>query len=82
MIWVILDLEHVSFFSDCLFVLRTIYLPSLFQALTTCKDIMSFEEETSQVNCIWCASYVGSMYDIFPQSVNPVGAVNFGQYRF
>ena len=82
MIWVILDLEHVSFFfrlslfSDCH------YLPSLFQALTTCKDIMSFEEETSQVNCIWCASYVGSMYDIFPQSVNPVGAVNFGQYRF
>ena len=75
-------LNMFPFFSDCHFVLRTIYLPSLFQALTTCKDIMSFEEETSQVNCIWCASYVGSMYDIFPQSVNPVGAVNFGQYRF
>ena len=37
-IWVMIPLKNVSFFlpSACHFVLRTIYLPSLFQALTTC----------------------------------------------
>ena len=65
-------LNMFPFFSDCHFVLRTIYLPSLFQALITCKDIMSFEEETSQVNAFGvqvmlapCTTYFHNLWTLW-----------------
>ena len=62
---------------DCHFVLRTIYLPALFQALTTCWETMHFARSTRITNCSWSVNSVGSMYGTFPWPVNPVGAGNF-----
>ena len=47
-------LKIIHFFppSDCPFVLRTNFLPSLFQALTTSWGTMCFEAPTWRVNCI------------------------------
>ena len=71
-------LKHVSFFpSDCHFVVRAIYLPSLFQAPTTWWDTMCFEQPTWRANCIWFVRYVGFIYGTYPRSVNPVRAANF-----
>ena len=34
---------------------------------------MCLDDQTSRVNCILCARFVGPMYAMFPRSVNPVG---------
>ena len=74
-------LKTLFFSLDSHFVVRAIYLPSLFQPLPRWWKTMCWPEGTSQENYTWCAKIVGSICVMCRPSVNPVGDVNFWKYR-
>ena len=69
--------HFLFFFLDSHFVVRAIYLPSLFQPLPRWWKTVCSPEETSQASYTWCAKIVGSMCVMCRTFVNPVGDVNF-----
>ena len=69
-------LKNVFFFSDSRFVIRAIYLPSLFQPLPRWWPITrGITYKLWRENYILSANTVGFIYVTCPPSMNPVGAV-------
>ena len=69
-------LKNVFFFSDSRFVIRAIYLPSLFQRLPRWWTITrGLTYKIWPGNYILSANTVGFIYVTCPPSMNPVGAV-------
>ena len=69
-------LKNVFFFSDSRFVIRAIYLPSLFQPLPRWWPITGgITYKIWRENYILSANTVGFIYVTCPPSMNPVGAV-------
>ena len=70
------SLKHMFFlFSDSRFVIRAIYLPSLFQPLPKWWTITRGTDKIWLENYISYANTVGFIYVTCPPSMNPVGAV-------
>ena len=67
-------LKNVFFFSDSRFVIRAIYLPSLFQPLPRWWTITRGTFKIWPDNYILSVNAVGYIYNTFPPSMNPVGA--------